>query len=639
MERLAFDKEYYPYIIFGTGPAESIMTASLATFGHNSGNFDFQDFYSGPMKTLTMKELEKLHKNMNSLNPLVNLKSKDFTFDFVGECTNFKEFIDQHGFRNFNIDYQPRVIFSDAVSTDYLVEAHIDDYMSFNTVKSLYFFMKKTGKFAKVPTDKGDIFKSPDLSMMEKKYLFKFINLAMRLCSAKAGFETDLNSISDFEKQVYAESVDYLNSMEFSDEKLMNSPFVEFLEKANIKSELIIQLVTYSQCNYYTSPYSDITKTKECMLTKEFLGRIHRFLKSQGQHGDLPYLYPLYGIGDVAQILTRVSAVYFSMFVLDKDVTVKSIKTVKEKVKDLKQHDLSGLHKEEKKDEEKVDVNESDQEEETQFEVEFVFKNEVSKLKCKNFIVGPEFRESISQLLVDDKIATKEDLTDKGKLKGFPQSNVNIENNDEYVEKISRLSIICKIEPEENKDLSKKLPLLAVIPEKTIEIPLEDESSYTHEHPISIFVTNSRTATCPEGFIMISARLKEDLDISQNEKIRKGLSETITKYFKDLLELSKCDVNLIFYHNDEIKDKLNKKFEIVDEKNQEKTNKVVFLGDLDANYDFEEVFENTKFVIDELLNKPKTLFNRKDDTVIVNDGPPKDSVEAMQDDIEEFNFD
>jgi len=51
MEKLTFDKEYFPYIILGTGPTESILSASLATFGDNSANFDFQDYYSGPMKT------------------------------------------------------------------------------------------------------------------------------------------------------------------------------------------------------------------------------------------------------------------------------------------------------------------------------------------------------------------------------------------------------------------------------------------------------------------------------------------------------------------------------------------------------------------------------------------------------------
>lgn len=277
MEKLTFDKEYFPYIIFGTGPTESILTASLATFGNNSANFDFQDQYSGPMKTLTMKELENLSKNVDHQNPNLNLKSKDFVFDFFGDSKNFQEFTEKHGFRSFSIDYQPRMIFSEANSTDYLVQAHIDDYMSFRTIKKLYFYMKNSKKFAHVPTDKGDIFKSGDLSIVEKKQLFQFLNLAMRFCNEKAGYEKDLNSISDFEKQVYKESVDYLNSMEFSDEKLMNTTFIEFLEKANIKSEVVVQLVTYCLCNYYTSPYSDIKKTKECMLTKEFLGRIYRF--------------------------------------------------------------------------------------------------------------------------------------------------------------------------------------------------------------------------------------------------------------------------------------------------------------------------------------------------------------------------
>lgn len=327
------------------------------------------------------------------------------------------------------------------------------------------------------------------------------------------------------------------------------------------------------------------------------------------------------------------------MFVLEKTVTIKSIKKVNAKVKDLKQFDVSGIKKSGNKSEEQPDKETSEEQiqEEQLFEVEFLYNDAVSNLKCKNLIVGPEFRESVSKILVDENIASVEDLKDSGKLKGFPQTNVNLENNDEYVEKISRFTLVCKINKEENRELCKKLPILAVIPEKTIEVPLENDSVYTHDQPISIFVTNSITSSTPEDFVSISIRMKEDLDLSKNEKIRNGVSEFIAKHIKDLLELTQLDISLLFYHNDEIKDKLNKKFEVSDEKNENVSNKIIFLGDLDGNYDFEEVFENTKFIIDELQNKPKTIFNREEDKVIVEE--EKDPLENMLDDIEQFDFD
>jgi Rab GDP dissociation inhibitor len=334
MERLTFDKEYYPYIVLGTGPVESILTASLATHKKNSANFDAQKFYSGPMKTLSMKELETLYNSTLSPkdeDPLkskqVGLKASGFAFDFNpnASVSNFEQLIAEFGFRGWNIDYQPRMIFSEAPATDRLIEAQIDHYVSFRTIKAIYFFIAKKKKFTKVPTDKGGIFQEKNLSLLEKKSLFQFMNLAMRYCTEKAGHEKDMNSLSDFEKDVYQESVTYLQSLKFNDEGLLNSPFLEFLKQAGVKSDLVVQLVTYCLCNYYTSPYAGSENCKEIMTTREFLGRIYRFLKSLGCHGETPYLYPIYGIGDTTQVLSRISAVHNSIFVLEPKIEVTKV--------------------------------------------------------------------------------------------------------------------------------------------------------------------------------------------------------------------------------------------------------------------------------------------------------------------------
>jgi len=74
------------------------------------------------MKTLSLKELQALQNSLLT-NPkqILQEKAKNFSFDFFNHnsINSLDDFIEKHGFRGFNIDFQPRMIFSEAKSTDY----------------------------------------------------------------------------------------------------------------------------------------------------------------------------------------------------------------------------------------------------------------------------------------------------------------------------------------------------------------------------------------------------------------------------------------------------------------------------------------------------------------------------------------
>lgn len=49
------------------------------------------------------------------------------------------------------------------------------------------------------------------------------------------------------------------------------------------------------------------------------LRRLSVFVESLNVQSTLPYLYPIYGCGDITQIFSRISSVYGSVFILDKE--------------------------------------------------------------------------------------------------------------------------------------------------------------------------------------------------------------------------------------------------------------------------------------------------------------------------------
>lgn len=205
MEKSEKEVKLKPYImdnlILGTGLIESIISGSLSTYGKLSLNVECENQYSGAMRTLTIRELQRFfaEESLSAGSQYQERKMYGFGHQFFDGISGFEDFTSQHGFRNFNIDFLPRLIFSSSKATDYMVQAQIDNYISFRVIKSIYTL--DAGSLSSIPTHKGEIFKSTGLSLLEKKELFNFLSVAMRYFSREIEDQEDeQNSINDFKK-------------------------------------------------------------------------------------------------------------------------------------------------------------------------------------------------------------------------------------------------------------------------------------------------------------------------------------------------------------------------------------------------------------------------------------------------------
>ena len=453
-ENKGFEEDY---LFIGVGLTESIISASLATHLKKSVNIEAGTNYSGTFCTLTIKELERILKEKREYAQKDQIQT-EFKCDFLEEgITNIDEFIDKYGFRGFNLDFNPRLIFSMGKATDLMIEAQIDNYISFRSLKGLYFSDKlEGGSLETVPTDKGGIYKSKVFTLLEKKELFNFLNTAMRYHTKESNQEAEQNSINDFKKNVYKEIHHSLEEVAKKDD-LMNSNFVEFMKSAGVTSPKMIRLIACCMCNYRVNPLASRQSRFEDHKTSSMLDRLTRFINSMHVHSDLPYLYPIYGTGDITQICSRISAVYQSTFLLGTDFQLKDAKYSEEQG-----HELS-----------------------------FVLINEDTPIKTKNIYLGPEYRQFALKTF-----GTVEDKHQEG------HKEPDLETQEEHVRYLAYLcSYKKKTLPEDDDNEEGRKPIFPLL--CYLDIQPGSNDKVASEHPISCLVVDHTCGTCTENCLII----------------------------------------------------------------------------------------------------------------------------------------
>ena len=174
--------------------------------------------------------------------------------------------------RKFNLDISPKFLFSAGPLVKTIVKANISHYTEFKIVDRI--LMWKDSAIIEVPCNRSDVFSSSFLSMIEKRTLMKFITFCM---------EEDHETI------------------EFTEE-----PFVEFLKSKHL-SENLQKFIIYS-----------IAMVTPNTPTRYAVNETRYFLNSLGHYGKSPFIWPLYGVGELPQMFCRMSAVFGGLYCLDK---------------------------------------------------------------------------------------------------------------------------------------------------------------------------------------------------------------------------------------------------------------------------------------------------------------------------------
>lgn len=81
--------------------------------------------------------------------------------------------------RRFSLDLSPNILYSRGSFIELLISSDVSKYCEFRLVTQIL-TRNKHGNLEKVPTSRSDVFKTDQLTMIEKRHMMKFIQSCMK---------------------------------------------------------------------------------------------------------------------------------------------------------------------------------------------------------------------------------------------------------------------------------------------------------------------------------------------------------------------------------------------------------------------------------------------------------------------------
>jgi len=251
--------EQYDCVILGTGLKECILSGVLSVEGYKVLHIDRNNYYGADSASLNLNQLfEKFKKG----------KPKDT----LGAS------------RDYNVDLIPKFIMSCGVLVNILVKTDVTRYLEFKAVDGS--FVVNGGKVYKVPSTSSEALKSSLMGMLEKRRCGKFLEWVGEYEEEDPKTYKGL----DPKKQTAKEIFDHFG---------LQADTIDFLGHA---------MALYYNDDYLKQPALETVK------------RIRLYGESVLRYGNSPYIYPLYGLGEMPQGFARLSAIYGGTYMLDKQV-------------------------------------------------------------------------------------------------------------------------------------------------------------------------------------------------------------------------------------------------------------------------------------------------------------------------------
>ncbi|CAF2157362.1 unnamed protein product [Rotaria magnacalcarata] len=251
--------EEYDVILLGTGLKECVLAGLLGVAGKKILHMDRNKYYGG--ESASMTPLEELYSKFNLPSPPS----------------------DTGRGRDWNVDLIPKFLMADGLLVKLLIHTGVTRYLEFKCIEGSYVY--KNGTAEKVPADQSEALKSPLMGLFEKRRFGNFLNWAKDYDEKNSKTQNDIppnaRMVDAFKKYDLSQ-----DTMDFTGHALALHSDDDYLEKPALES----------------------------------IKRIQLYFASLARYGKSPYLYPLYGLGELPQGFARLSAIYGGTYMLDKPV-------------------------------------------------------------------------------------------------------------------------------------------------------------------------------------------------------------------------------------------------------------------------------------------------------------------------------
>ncbi|EON68260.1 hypothetical protein W97_07518 [Coniosporium apollinis CBS 100218] len=259
----------YDVVVLGTGLTECVLSGVLSVKGNKVLHIDRNDHYGGEAASIN---IESLFKKYGNYSP--------------GE-----EPWKKYGRVNdWNIDLVPKLLMSNGELTNILVSTDVTRYLEFKQIAGSYVQQGNGPRatVAKVPSDAGEALRSSLMGIFEKRRARNFLEWVGNFKEDDPSTHKGLNMNTCTMKDVYD----------------------KFGLEATTRD-----FIGHAMALYATDDYIN---TKG--MAPDAIVRIRLYGNSMARYGKSPYIYPLYGLGELPQGFARLSAIYGGTYMLNTDV-------------------------------------------------------------------------------------------------------------------------------------------------------------------------------------------------------------------------------------------------------------------------------------------------------------------------------
>ncbi|CCU75958.1 unnamed protein product [Blumeria hordei] len=259
----------YDIIVLGTGLTECVLSGVLSVKGKKVLHIDRNDYYGGEAASVNIETLFKKYGNYNK-----------------GE-----EPWKKYGRVNdWNIDLVPKFLMSHGELTNILVSTDVTRYLEFKQVAGSYVQQGSGPKatVAKVPSDSAEALRSSLMGMFEKRRMKIFIE--------------------------WIGLFDETDSKNHKGLSIHNCTMREVYDKFGLEASTR-DFIGHAMALYQTDNYLE-----EKGRAPEVIKRIRLYGNSVSRYGKSPYIYPLYGLGELPQGFARLSAIYGGTYMLNTNI-------------------------------------------------------------------------------------------------------------------------------------------------------------------------------------------------------------------------------------------------------------------------------------------------------------------------------
>jgi Rab GDP dissociation inhibitor len=256
--------EEYDVIVMGTGLKECILSGLLSVDGKKVLHLDRNNYYGADCASLNLEQLYAKLRNAGE-KPAPTLGAS----------------------REYNVDLVPKFIMANGLLVQMLLHTDVTRYLEFKAVEGSYVF-RRGGKIYKVPSSDTEALTSSLIGLLDKNRARKFF-----------GFVHD-----------YDENNPKTHDGVDAKKTTMKEVFKKFSLDGSTD---LVDVVGHALCLYSNDEYLS-------QPALESFRRMQLYAESLARFGKSPYIYPLYGLGELPQGFARLSAIYGGTYMLNKPV-------------------------------------------------------------------------------------------------------------------------------------------------------------------------------------------------------------------------------------------------------------------------------------------------------------------------------